>query len=158
MSSQSSLRDLYTDPNTAWTFVPSPDNPAGVSNATSSAASVGAGQAYEWKSSIDSSRSIFDLYPSQDVQGVDMSQLLTSYAATAFLQYTSTAIAMPWEVGRLLLQVQWVPRDAGDAELMDDAASDDDEAVRGACFRFAGAMADSFAVKRVVWRGRLLLC
>ncbi|KAF7975751.1 hypothetical protein HWV62_8537 [Athelia sp. TMB] len=128
MSSQPSLRDLYTDPNTAWTFIPSPDNPAGVSNATSSAAGTGAGQAYEWKSSIDSSRSIFDLYPSQDVEGVDMSQLLTSYAATAFLQYTSTAIAMPWEVGRLLLQVQWVPRDAGDAELMGDAASDDDEA------------------------------
>ena len=23
---------------------------------------------------------------------------------------------MPWEVGRLLLQVQWVPRDAGEPE------------------------------------------
>lgn len=32
----------------------------------------------------------------------------------AFLQYSSTAIAMPWEVGKLLLQVQWVPRDAGE--------------------------------------------
>jgi fusion and transport protein UGO1 len=43
---------------------------------------------------------------------VDISLLLRSLLATAFLQYTSTAIAMPWEVGKLLLQVQWVPRDA----------------------------------------------
>ena len=27
------------------------------------------------------------------------------------LQYTSTALAMPLELGKLLLQVQWVPRD-----------------------------------------------
>jgi fusion and transport protein UGO1 len=37
--------------------------------------------------------------------------------ASAVLQYTSNAIAMPWEVGKLLLQVQWVPRDAGEPEL-----------------------------------------
>jgi mitochondrial fusion and transport protein UGO1 len=29
-----------------------------------------------------------------------------------------TAIAMPWEVGKCLLQVQWVPRDA---EQVDDS-------------------------------------
>jgi fusion and transport protein UGO1 len=45
------------------------------------------------------------------------------------MQYTSTAIAMPWEVGRLLLQVQWVPRDAGEPEPGTEIAEEDDEAV-----------------------------
>jgi mitochondrial fusion and transport protein UGO1 len=42
--------------------------------------------------------------------------VLKGLLATAFMQYTSTAIAMPWEVGKMLLQVQWVPRDAGEPE------------------------------------------
>lgn len=46
-----------------------------------------------------------------------MRLLLKTLVASAFLQYTTTAIAIPWEVGKLLLQVQWVPRDAGE---MDD--------------------------------------
>lgn len=37
--------------------------------------------------------------------------LLKGLIAGAVLQYTSTALAMPFEVGKLLLQVQWVPRD-----------------------------------------------
>lgn len=37
--------------------------------------------------------------------------LLKALIAGAVLQYTSTALAMPFEVGKLLLQVQWVPRD-----------------------------------------------
>jgi fusion and transport protein UGO1 len=35
---------------------------------------------------------------------------LKALLASAFLQYTTTAIAMPWEVGKVLLQVQWVPK------------------------------------------------
>ena len=49
----------------------------------------------------------------------------------AFLQYTSTAIAMPWEVGKLLLQVQWVPRDASDVEASPNLAGYEEEDV---CF------------------------
>jgi fusion and transport protein UGO1 len=36
---------------------------------------------------------------------------------------------MPWEVGKLLLQVQWVPRDAGEPEPL-YAEDDHEEAVR----------------------------
>jgi len=43
--------------------------------------------------------------------GVEIRLLLKSLIAGAVLQYTSTALAMPFEVGKLLLQVQWVPRD-----------------------------------------------
>jgi fusion and transport protein UGO1 len=42
------------------------------------------------------------------------------------MQYTSTAIVMPWEVGRLLLQVQWVPRDAGEPEPSAETAEEED--------------------------------
>lgn len=124
MSAQSSLRDLYTDTSSAWSFLPAPNNLAPKASSTS--------PTYEWKTPRNSSRYIFDLSPSQDMSdsGADASQLLVSYVGTAFLQYTSTAIAMPWEVGRLLLQVQWVPRDAGNPELLDEAADDDGE-VRG---------------------------
>jgi len=42
---------------------------------------------------------------------VEIRLLLKGLIAGAVLQYTSTALAMPFEVGKLLLQVQWVPRD-----------------------------------------------
>jgi fusion and transport protein UGO1 len=37
---------------------------------------------------------------------------------------------MPWEVGKLLLQVQWVPRDTGDpsAELEEEGEDEEEEA------------------------------
>lgn len=31
--------------------------------------------------------------------------------SSVFLQYTTTAIAMPWEVGKVLLQIQWIPKE-----------------------------------------------
>ena len=31
--------------------------------------------------------------------------------SSALMQYTSTAMAMPFEVGKTLLQVQWSPRE-----------------------------------------------
>ena len=33
---------------------------------------------------------------------------------------------MPWEVGKLLLQVQWVPRDAGETELFTETAEEEE--------------------------------
>ena len=42
---------------------------------------------------------------------MEIKLLLKGLIAGAVLQYTSTALAMPFEVGKLLLQVQWVPRD-----------------------------------------------
>ncbi|KAL4401595.1 transmembrane transporter [Malassezia pachydermatis] len=37
--------------------------------------------------------------------------IVTSLLVSGALQYTSTCLAMPFEVGKLLLQVQWVPRE-----------------------------------------------
>lgn len=59
---------------------------------------------------------------------------LKALLASAFLQYTTTAIAMPWEVGKVLLQVQWVPKhlEASDLELeleleLEEEEEDNDE-------------------------------
>ena len=43
--------------------------------------------------------------------GLDLGLLLKTLIASAILRYITTAIAMPWEVGKCLLQVQWVLRD-----------------------------------------------
>lgn len=56
---------------------------------------------------------------------------LKALLASAFLQYTTTAIAMPWEVGKVLLQVQWVPQslDSQLDEPEEDEYDDNDELV-----------------------------
>jgi fusion and transport protein UGO1 len=121
----SSLRDLYSDPSSAWSFVQA--LPAAASNSSPPASS----SSYQW-SSRPSHNSIFDLSPElgDPSDGIDPINLLKTLAASAILQYTSSAIAMPWEVGKLLLQVQWVPRDAGEPD-PSDAPDDDDDAVGG---------------------------
>jgi fusion and transport protein UGO1 len=81
-----------------------------------------------------SPNSIFDLSPSLDLSepsSINATQLFKAVVASAILQYTSTAVVMPWEVGKMLLQVQWVPRDAGEPEplVLDVVENDDDDAV-----------------------------
>ncbi|KAJ7919056.1 mitochondrial carrier domain-containing protein [Mycena leptocephala] len=107
-SSSASLRGLYSDPSSAWSFVQS--IPAIPSNSSS--------QPLLQHSHIN------ELADPSD--GIDPINLLKTLAASAVLQYTSTAIAMPWEVAKLLLQVQWVPRDAGDPEPPEIAEDNDD--------------------------------
>ncbi|KAJ7042623.1 mitochondrial carrier domain-containing protein [Mycena alexandri] len=119
--SSSSLRGLYSDPSSAWSFVQSlPPSP-------SAAHPAPAASAYQW-SSRPSHNSIFDLSPqlADPSDGVDPIHLLKTLAASAILQYTSSAIAMPWEVAKLLLQVQWVPKDAGDPDPAEIPEDDDD--------------------------------
>jgi fusion and transport protein UGO1 len=69
---------------------------------------------YQW-TTRPAHNSIFDLSPSLDLSepsSLDVPLLLRSLVASALLQYTSTALVMPLEVGKLLLQIQWIPRDA----------------------------------------------
>ena len=103
-SSSSSLRDMYAPPQASWTFVPSQNNtfPSAVPHTS-----------YEWSTRAPA-HSVFDLSSSlsfPEPSGVEIKLLLKSLIAGAVLQYTTTALAMPFEVGKLLLQVQWVPRD-----------------------------------------------
>lgn len=103
-SSSSSLRDTYAPPQTPWSFLPSQSNNTLPSAVTPS---------YEWSTRAPTNP-IFDLSSSLSLaepSGVEIKLLLKGLIAGAVLQYTSTALAMPFEVGKLLLQVQWVPRD-----------------------------------------------
>jgi mitochondrial fusion and transport protein UGO1 len=60
---------------------------------------------------------------------ITASVILKGIVASAFLQYGSTAIAMPWEVGKMLLQVQWVPRDTDSLKSLASNTNDDEEEV-----------------------------
>jgi mitochondrial fusion and transport protein UGO1 len=114
MTSPASLRDLYTDPSSNWAFLSPQPGQSSPPNATISASTP----SYQW-STRPAQNSIFDLSPSLDFSepdSINVTLVLKGLLATAFMQYTSTAIAMPWEVGKMLLQVQWVPRDAGEPE------------------------------------------
>ncbi|KXN83625.1 Mitochondrial fusion and transport protein ugo1 [Leucoagaricus sp. SymC.cos] len=125
MTSPSSLRDLYIDPSNAWAFVPpSPNAPK--PNATSVSPPEPVGQAYQF-STRPTRNSIFELSPSLDLDehsGINTAQLFKTVVASAVLQYTSSALVNPWEVGKLLLQVQWVPRDAGEPQAEEEIVND----------------------------------
>lgn len=131
MNPPSSLRDLYIDPAQAWTFVP--PIPAAVKVASEPFLEGSGPPVHQW-SMRPSPNSIFDLSPSLDLSepsSINATQLFKAAVASAILQYTSTAIVMPWEVGKMLLQVQWVPRDAGEPEPLESNAveNDHDDAV-----------------------------
>ncbi|KAH7915158.1 mitochondrial carrier domain-containing protein [Hygrophoropsis aurantiaca] len=113
MSSNPSLRDQYIPPSSAWAFGPPQHNVTAPS--TSTAPSNG----YQW-STRPAPNSIFDLSPSLDLNepsSINVSLLLRSLIASGLFQYASTAIAMPLEVGKLLLQIQWVPKQAPTTEV-----------------------------------------
>ena len=108
-SSSSSLRDMYAPSQAPWSFVSSQNNNTSPPAITSSVSQT----SYEW-STHGPTNPVFDLSSSLSLtepSGVDVRLLLKGLIAGAVLQYTSTALAMPFEVGKLLLQVQWVPRD-----------------------------------------------
>lgn len=44
-------------------------------------------------------------------EGYSANTMLKSFAMSGALQFASTCLAMPFEVGKILLQVQWVPTD-----------------------------------------------
>lgn len=41
----------------------------------------------------------------------DLPQLFRNYFNSGFMGFTSTAMVMPFEVGKTLMQVQWIPKD-----------------------------------------------
>jgi mitochondrial fusion and transport protein UGO1 len=124
MSAPASLRDLYIDPSSAWAFLPPTVSQPAVK--TSLAETT---PSYQW-STRPSHNSIFDLSPSLDLSessSANAANFLKALVASAVLQYSSTAIAMPWEVGKMLLQAQWVPRHAREPE--QEYIEDNDDAV-----------------------------
>lgn len=124
MSSPSSLRELYAPPTTSWSFDSSSEPaPVPVGSVPSSSAS------YQW-ATRPSQNSVLDLSPSLGETGANGAQIARAIAASALMQYTTTAMIMPFEVGKTLLQVQWVPRDAEDLPEADVEEEDRIEEVR----------------------------
>ncbi|KAL1703744.1 mitochondrial carrier domain-containing protein [Schizophyllum commune] len=125
MSAPTSLRDLYIDGGAAWAFQPQ----NGTNAPAPPVSSVPPPPPAPWTHRA-AHNSIFDLSPSLDLSeptGINATDLFKALVASAVLQYTSTAIAMPWEVGKLLLQVQWVPRDAGELENVPQLEEEEEE-------------------------------
>ena len=139
-----SLRDLYVDPNQAWSFTP--PKPSNVTAGTAGHQPQGpmpAQPIYQY-TPRHSPTSVFSLSPSlapslsppdtfldyKEPEHLPLPHIFKSLVASFILQYTSTAIVMPWEVGKLLLQVQWVPRDAGEEVLDEDREGEGDKAPR----------------------------
>ena len=131
-----SLRELYTTPSDAWSFVPpsfSQDN--GNSSHPPVPGSSSSGQ---WTTRT-APNPLFDLSSSLsgDDSGLDITSLAKELALAALLQYTTSAIAQPWEVARTLLQVQWVPRDPNDiaSDSSPEVVVEDEGEVRLLCGR-----------------------
>ena len=130
MTSPASLRDLYSTPTTSWNFN-QPMASAGPSKPSSSTLA--------WSTVRPSNNPIFDLAPILDYGGgsenATTKAILQAVISSAFLQYTTTAIAMPWEVGKILLQIQWIPKDPEQDVEEDETVQDaDQESVSGLIF------------------------
>ena len=129
MSSPSSLRDLYSSNPPTWSFT-TPSNstrPPPLTPPSGAPPHIFASRPIQ--------NSVFELSPGlAEPGGLDLGLLLKTLVASAILEYTTTVIAMPWEVGKCLLQVQWVPRDAGQMDDVELATEEVTEEVRHGIF------------------------
>lgn len=117
--SMGSLRDAYSPQVNEWTFVATP-----APGASSSAGSAGPStSASTWSTVPPPSRArILDLspYPYDDEinpeTSLDTKTAFKWLVSAAMLQYATTGIAMPFEVAKILMQCQWIPKDAIEGE------------------------------------------
>ena len=131
MSNPSSLRDLYGAHQPTWFFTP-PSIQTGPSSRPPQPPQMTGSPSYTFPSR-PAQNSIFELSPTLAEPGgidIDLGFVLKTIIAGVVLGYTTTAIAMPWEVGKCLLQVQWVPRDA---EQVDESEPPTEEVAEEVC-------------------------
>src|SRR5258708_22124934 len=121
-----SLRGQYSPSVSDWTFNSSPGPSSQLPNAR-------APTAWTTRSPPPKPR-VLDLspYPYDELdiaseEAIDITTLLKLVVGNALLQYASTGIAMPFEVAKVLMQVQWIPRDAV-AFVPEEVVYDPDEA------------------------------
>lgn len=113
--SSGSLRETYAAPTDAWAFIPASSSSSNSStgNPTTSGTT--------WTRPASSRPHVFDLTPTpfddfgsvmlDDVGGRDWGKLISDALAAGVLSYASTAVVMPFEVAKVLLQVQWIPKE-----------------------------------------------
>ena len=124
----SSLRGAYSPTVNEWTFVATP------ALSTSPTGSVGpSSSSSTWTASPPPNRApVFDLSP-YPYDGIDPGGSLDAKGAfkwlvsAAILQYATTGIAMPFEVAKILMQCQWIPKEAVEGERPDFIEEDNEE-------------------------------
>jgi mitochondrial fusion and transport protein UGO1 len=105
-----SLRDLYTPQHTDWSFNPASSPGSSANGASSSSA---------WSSRAPPPKHrVLELspYPLDELEGageyiLDTRGMIKVLIGNALLQYATTGIAMPFEVAKILMQCQWIPRE-----------------------------------------------
>ena len=71
-----------------------------------------------------------------DPEGRNWSKVISDGLATVILSFAGTAVVMPFEVAKVLLQVQWIPKEDLEEDLDPPVVpevvieNDDDDAVR----------------------------
>ncbi|OJT09597.1 Mitochondrial fusion and transport protein ugo1 [Trametes pubescens] len=141
-----SLRDLYVPPSNAWSFIPPAlQENASAASMNSSAPGPSSGK---W-STRPAPNPLFELSSSfaGDDSGLDITSLAKELLAAALLQYATNAIAQPWEVGKTLLQVQWVPREPERREGHSLDGADDDAELSDSSNENESYFADPTTVK-----------
>jgi fusion and transport protein UGO1 len=139
MSNPSSLRDLYSTNPPTWSFT-TPSNSTRPPSSSSTPLHTFSTRPVQ--------NSVFELSPGlAEPGGLELGLLIKTLVASAVLEYTTTVIAMPWEVGKCLLQVQWVPRDAGQMDDVVLATEEVTEEVRHRIFTIPSPFDLSFVAK-----------
>lgn len=117
-----SLRGAYSSTAAEWTFIEAPGSSSSASS--SSAAGASSSSAGAWSSSSAPPRArVLDLspYPIEDLDAgaadVDLRTAFKWLISAGVLQYATTGIAMPFEVAKILMMCQWIPKDATEGEL-----------------------------------------
>jgi len=128
-----SLRDAYSPPANEWMFVAIP-----ASGTPSSAGSAGPSTSTStstWSAGSPPGRArVLDLspYPYEEIDpdaALDTKSAFRWLVSAAVLQYATTGIAMPFEVAKILMQCQWIPKDAieGESPIITEEAHEDDD-------------------------------
>lgn len=156
MNPPTSLRDLYTSPSSGWSFNAPPTNASDASTAQPVTVSYG------WTTHSGSNPLLGLSGTLPDDEGIDVKALMMRFLTSALTQYASSAVAIPWEVGKTLLQVQWIPKDIDIIPVRDYAGrQDEDEEVCTEPLQLS-KMFNEWSVLLLVGRGisggRVLLC
>lgn len=106
-SKSGSLRDLYATEPEGWSFLPPPNG----SSSSRVVHAQAAPNSYEW-SSRSRPHSVYAL-SSLDLQPTySTADFFRNVASQAAIKYLCALVENPFEVGKTLLQVQYVPREA----------------------------------------------
>jgi fusion and transport protein UGO1 len=111
MASPPSLRTLYKSQHDLWSFS-TVNQSSTISTSSSPVVSSGWDNQLKHKTLVN-----FETSRDQDGDTISVNMVVNGLLSAALMQYCTAAVAMPWEVGKLLLQIQYVPQELDDADM-----------------------------------------